>query len=316
MDFPAELRYTVEEMASSEDIKMLAAAAEGLSLRYRNEGGSGKSLLNGHLDALAYAAVRMPATFGAVSRALELTLECFDGEISSVLDVGAGTGAASIAAGLLTGCENFTCIERDSNMTELGKRLTELCGIRAEWTRGDVSEADKAPRAGLVISSYCLNELEPRKRSSVIKTLWERTEKLLVIVEPGTPEGFSQIKEARKQLISLGAETAAPCTHTGECPIPKGDWCHFTCRVARSKLHKRLKDGEAPYEDEKFCFIAAAKQPCKPCGARILRHPVIEKGRVTLRLCESSGISDCTVTAKSPLFKAARKSSAGDRFGE
>lgn len=315
MEFPPQLRCAVEELAAAEDIRLLTAAAQRLSERYRNESGSGKSLLGGYTDALAYAAVRMPATFGAVSRALELTLECFDGEISSMLDIGAGTGAACLAARLLTGCEDITCIERDSDMTALGKRLTELCGILAEWLPLDVSESDKAPRAELVVSSYCLNELEPNKRPQAIKALWERAEKLLVIIEPGTPEGFSQIKKARELLISLGAETAAPCPHGSKCPLTEGDWCHFTCRVARSKLHKRLKGGEAPYEDEKFCFIAAAKLPCKRCESRILRHPVIEKGKVTLQLCESGGISERLITAKSTLFKTARKSSAGDSFG-
>ena len=87
-------------------------------------------------------------------------------------------------------------------------------------------------------------------------------------------------------------------------------------RVARSRLHKQLKGGEAPYEDEKFCFLAASREDVSPCAARVLRHPRIDSGRITLRLCTADGAEERVVTKKSPLFKAARKSDAGGSFGE
>ena len=65
----------------------------------------------------------------------------------------------------------------------------------------------------------------------------------------------------------------------------KDDWCHFTCRVPRSQLHKLLKQGDAPYEDEKFAYLALAKSETNKPEARILRHPKIAKGRITLELC-------------------------------
>ena len=95
--------------------------------------------------------------------------------------------------------------------------------------------------------------------------------------------------------------------------LPADDWCHFTARVARSKLHKQLKGGDAPYEDEKFCFLAVAREPCET-KARILRHPKIESGLITLKLCTDNGICERKITRKDPLFKAARKSDSGDSF--
>ena len=108
---------------------------------------------------------------------------------------------------------------------------------------------------------------------------------------------------------------AAPCPTNGECTLPEDDWCHFTARVQRSKIHKQLKGGDAPYEDEKFCFIAVSRTEVEG-ASRILRHPKIESGKITLRLCTADGICDKLVTKKSPLFKAARKSDSGDSFGE
>lgn len=317
MEFPAELRGEVERLLSEENTDSLARAAGGISARYRENNGSGKRLVSSRRDILAYSAVRMPATFGAVSRSLELALECLgDDEFQTVLDIGAGTGAATHAAALSAECgssTSFTCIEREPEMISVGRQLTEFCGIPAVWKQGDITSGFD-DRAELVLCSYCLNELTESARKKAVERLWESTQRLLLIVEPGTPEGYSRIISAREQLIALGAHIAAPCPHEKACPLEPGDWCHFTVRVARSRLHKQLKGVEVPYEDEKFCFLAVSREETSPCAARVLRHPRIDSGRVTLRLCTPDGAEERMVTKKSPQFKAARKSDAGDSF--
>lgn len=310
MEFPREIREYVEELAAGRG--ELLRAAERLSERYRGEK-RGEPLLNGATDALAYAAARMPATFGAAARALELTLEHFDGDIGSVLDAGAGTGAASLAAYLLTGCADVTCVERERSMAELGEELCGRCGADFCWIRRDIADGFERG-ADMVISAYCLNEMTEAGRRSALERLWRAAGKLLVVIEPGTPEGFSQLKRARTLLTELGGNVAAPCPSGGDCPLAEGDWCHFTARIARGRLHKRLKGGDAPYEDEKFCFIAVSREPCSPCAARILRHPVTERGRITLKLCTARGVEELAVAGKDPRYKAARKASCGEAF--
>lgn len=316
MEFPLEIRSEIERLLAEENTNRLSKAAEDISRRYRANSGSGKRLATDRREILAYAAVRMPATFGAVSRALELTLEHIPEErhsFTSVLDVGAGTGAASIAAFCAAGCGEFRCIEREPEMMALGKRLTEVSGLDAEWISGDIT-AGFAGSAELVMCSYCLNELAQSARNAAVMRLWESTQRLLLIVEPGTPEGFANILVAREQLISAGAQIAAPCPHGETCALAAGDWCHFTARVARSRLHKQLKGGDVPYEDEKFCFLAASRELIEPCFARVLRHPEINSGHIGLKLCTAEGIRERTVTRKDPQFKAARKSNVGDSF--
>ena len=313
MELPAEIRAELEALLNGEDQRLLAKSAERLSERYRSESGSGKALVSGRRDIFAYAAVRMPATFAAAYRALELSLMQFSGEISSVLDVGAGTGAAAQAAQLVTSCGEITCLEREQDMIDVGRRFFECRGINALWRLCDIN-GGFSEHADLVTSGYCLNEMTASARKTAVERLWSAADKLLILIEPGTPEGFSQMREARKQLEALGARICAPCPDNGLCPIGEGDWCHFSVRVARTRLHKQLKGGDAPYEDEKFCFLAAARGGAIPCEARVLRHPQIDSGRVTLRLCESGGISDRLITKKSPLFKTARKSGSGDAF--
>ena len=313
MEFPAELRDKINELTEREDLNALRASAARLSENYRAESKSGKRGAVSRTDVLTYAAVRMSATFAAVSKALELSLDCFDGEISSVLDVGAGTGAGAIAAARLTECENITCIEREENMLALGRELCECAGVSAVREQRDIS-LGIPHSADLVICSYCLNELPEGERRKVISELANATKKLLVIVEPGTPFSFVDMKKTRQALLDNGLKIAAPCPHENGCPLPEGDWCHFTARAQRSRLHKLLKNADVPYEDEKFCFLAAAKDACVPCEARILRKPLIQSGRIALKVCGADGITTETVTKKSPLFKAARKSESGGAF--
>lgn len=314
MEFPLHIREKIEQLTQGMDIKELEKAARRLSENYRR----GEHIsASDKTELLAYSVVRMPATFGAVSRALELSLEQFRDAsgISSVLDAGAGTGAAAAAAVLITGCADITCLERDRNMLELGRLLCE----NALWKECDIKNGINE-KADMVICSYCLNELPENRRKPVTASLAKAASKLLLITEPGTPKSFEDLKKTRDELSALGMKIIAPCpAYRGAdtCPLPENDWCHFTARIQRSKLHKQLKGADVPYEDEKFCYLAAVwdnDESPAPKASRIIRHPIIEPGKITLRLCSEDGIVDKTVTRSSPLFKKARKSDNGDSF--
>lgn len=313
MEFPSELRNKINELVDGVDLRSLKAAAAHLSENYRSESAGGKRGAVSKTDALAYSAVRMPATFAAVSRALELSLDCFGGMIGSILDVGAGTGAGTIAAARLTECENITCIEREENMLSLGREFCECAGVSAKWEKRDIS-LGISETADLVICSYCLNEFGESQRKAALSQLSNAAKKLLVIIEPGTPFSFAEMKRVRQALMKTGAKIAAPCPCENPCPLSEDDWCHFTARAQRSKLHKLLKNADVPYEDEKFCFLVAAFEECSPCTARILRKPFIQNGKITLSLCGAKGLETKTVMKKDALFKAARKSEHGGEF--
>ncbi len=311
MEFPSAIRERISELSEEYDIKTLIRAAERISEGYRSEQGFSASSRE---EIIAYASVRMPATFAAVSRALELSLEVFGGKISTVLDVGAGTGAGAIAADLLTDCERITCLERDGDMLSLGEEFCGLVGAPTEWVKYDISDGI-SERAELVVCSYCLNELNGKTLRETLERLANSTEKILVIVERGTPKAFGEIKEIRKTLEAFGMKVLAPCTFSGECKLPQKDWCHFTARASRTALHRKLKNADAPYEDEKFCFLAMTREenPVEN-SARVLRHPIIGSGKITLELCSADGISTKLITRKTPLFKQARKAKTGDLF--
>lgn len=310
MIFPEPIRTETERLCSSENINALTETARRISEGYRSD--NAHRTIGGEREILVYAASRMPATFGAISRALELSLECFGGEIRSIADYGAGTGAGIIAAALLTDCEELFAFEQEPNMQKLGKRFCEIMDIPVNWENCDITRNFPNRRTDLAICAYCLNELPETAREKTLANLAESADRLL-IVEPGTPASFAQMKKLRSALTERGFSIAAPCPHSGECPLPADDWCHFSERVQRSALHKRLKGGDAPYEDEKFCFLAAERNP-SPCEARVLRKPIVQAGRITLALCTESGIETRIVTKSNPQFKKARKAEVGDSF--
>lgn len=145
-----------------------------------------------------------------------------------------------------------------------------------------------------------------------------RAGQAVVLIEPGTPEGYLRIREARDQLIAAGLRVAAPCPHDGTCPIEVGqDWCHFSARVSRSSLHRQVKGGSLPYEDEKFSYVAATRFPVEPVPSRITRRPQIRKGLVLLDLCgpEGEGLTRATVSKRhGDLYKAARDADWGQEW--
>ena len=317
MELPINLKHIIEEKAEALDTKKLIAASRSITDKYKNESGKGKRLVSDIAETAAYSVVRMPATFGAVAAALTWTREHFDEEISTAMDIGAGTGAAGWAVSeVFPEAEKLTAVEREENMLALGKGFMEEGGfpMEYEWLKGDISSEMNYGSYDLVTASYVLNELEEAARERAVERLFSMTKKLLVIIEPGTMAGFNNIQKIRSQLIALGGYVVAPCPHSAECPIRNEDWCHFTARVSRTKLHKLLKGGDAPFEDEKFSYIAVSKAPIIPAQRRILRHPAIESGRIGLRLCTHKGIEDITVTKKDPLFKMARKADCGDEI--
>ena len=327
MELPNYLKNASEKLIEGMNINAMSQSARELSRRYMEESGQGKSLLNRDEEAAVYSLMRMPATFSAVSFALEKVCEMSDFVPRSLLDAGAGTGGATFAANEFFALDSITCLEREPAMENIGKKLFsfgEDKAIReARYIRADlVEEATKANDnskkyvSDLVISSYVLNEMSMEDRMKVVKWLWDNTEKMLVIIEPGTPVGFANIRRIRDFLMEQGAYVCAPCPHMENCPVTGDDWCHFTVRVQRGKIHKMLKNADVPYEDEKFSYIACSREPLKmdKCG-RIMRHPITLKGRVELSICTSDGIYTKTVTKKdNEAYKCAKKVDCGDIY--
>jgi len=316
---PQALTQALEALAAKRDGAELERDARRISEKYRLHTGRGERLLTRESEAAAYAAARMPATYAAACEAIGAALDASGLSPRTLLDCGAGTGAAAWAADSLMELEAITCLEREDAMRTIGIRLMQESGgrlTRAQWESWDLTQEKPLPKAELVTEGYMLGELSEEMRLAAARRLFAAATKMLVLIEPGTPQGFANLAAVRKELAGLGAYVAAPCPGgAGGCPMREGDWCHFAVRVQRTKLHKALKGGEAPYEDEKFAYLAVTReQPENACAMRVLRHPLIAPGKITLTICDGGEKKLRQITKKDPLWKRARKISAGDRL--
>ncbi|MEV6732669.1 MULTISPECIES: small ribosomal subunit Rsm22 family protein [unclassified Streptomyces] len=303
--------------------KQATAAVDRLIANYRGRTPTDAPVLRDHSDVAAYAAYRMPATFEAVRSALDALAEAApQWSPASHVDVGGGTGAATWAVDAIwDGPRGTTVLDWAEPALALGKELAASSGSEvlrtAEWRRAVIGSGLALPDADLVTVSYVLGELTPEARRAVVAEA-ARAGQAVVLIEPGTPEGYLRIREARDQLIGAGLKVAAPCPHDGTCPIEVGqDWCHFSARVSRSSLHRQVKGGSLPYEDEKFSYVAATRFPVEPATSRITRRPQIRKGLVLLDLCgpESEGLTRVNVTKRhGDLYKAARDADWGHEW--
>lgn len=318
MELPHALRLAIAGAADSTPREALARAAGRLSEGYR-EGAATPVALPSAEGATAYAVTRLPATFAAIAAALAETRDrAPEWRPQTLLDAGAGPGICAWAASAVwPGLGQATLVERDGRMIALGQRLSREAppGPTLTWRQADIATGARwLPERGadLCVCSYALNELPHAARLPLVERLWRATTGALVLIAPGTPAGFAAIREARAWLAEAGAHLLAPCPHADACPMPAGDWCHFSQRLARSQLHRQLKGGAAPYEDEKFSYIVAARWPGVPIAARVTRHPLTRPGVITLELCAPGGLERQTITrSQRNLWRMARDAKWG-----
>jgi ribosomal protein RSM22 (predicted rRNA methylase) len=319
-DLPAELKAALDARLQGLSRRDAGERAALISRTYREGGGSGG--IQSETDALAYALVRMPATYAAVTASLNALREITPGFApASLLDVGAGPGTATWAAAeAFSSLTHFTLLDANRALRALALDLGhDHPRLRAmTYQRGEARAAlTDAEAADLVIASYMIGEIDDRERQALTELMWAKTRDTLLVVEPGTPAGYARIIALRQLLITHGAHVAAPCPHDGECPLTAPDWCHFTQRLPRSRAHKQLKSAELPYEDEKFSYVALTRAPVARQRARILAQPVITKSGITAKLCGNHSVVNVAVPRRDKTaFARFRKYKWGDAFFE
>ncbi|MFG2646640.1 small ribosomal subunit Rsm22 family protein [Streptomyces sp. NPDC048436] len=300
--------------------KQAVQAVERLIASYRGLTPTDAPILRDRADVAAYAAYRMPATFEAVRSALGALADAVPEGWApgSHVDVGGGTGAATWAVSATWDGERpVTVLDWAEPALALGRELAaanpRLKGV--QWQRSRIGSALTIESTDLVTVSYVLKELTEDDRRSLVDAAASAATQAVVVVEPGTPDGYTRVIEARDQLIAAGFRVAAPCPHSSACPIVPGeDWCHFSARVSRSSLHRQVKGGSLAYEDEKFSYVAAVRFDAVPAAERVVRRPQIRKGQVLLDLCApDERLHRETVTKRhGPLYRAARDAEWGD----
>ncbi|KAK9145678.1 hypothetical protein Sjap_005581 [Stephania japonica] len=246
-------------------------------------------------ETVAYVASRMPAVYSACHRVLREVRRRLPGFAPSrVLDFGSGTGSVLWAVREVwpRSLESINLVEPSKSMQRAGQSLLQglknLPLIQSYGSiQGLVQNVQKPDRKhDLVMASYVLGEIPSLKdRITLVRQLWDLTEDVLVLVEPGTPHGFNIISQMRSHILWMekrrcrksgdvpdatasnteasksGAFVVAPCPHDGACPLDKtGKYCHFVQRLERTSSQRSYKRSKGQplrgFEDEKFCFVA------------------------------------------------------------
>jgi ribosomal protein RSM22 (predicted rRNA methylase) len=319
------LRASITQTLAGTRTTELANAVDALITRYRSGIPAGSPILSSEIDVLAYAAYRMPATHAATRAVFEqLHRVVPDLRPHDLVDFGAGTGATAWAAvDVWPDLTKLTLLEQLDAAIAVGRRIMEnshSASLRtADWRPWHLGQTEQVEPADIAVAAYVLGELTTEQQSLLVETL-VRAASTVVLVEPGTPAGFARIIRARYELITRGLSVLAPCPHSQPCPLlaRDGDWCHFAERLERSSTHRSVKSAELSYEDEKYAYVAASRAALPGASgrrpARILRHPKLRKGLVSLQLCTEEGSAGELKVAKSEgePYKQARRARWGD----
>src|SRR6516164_2148192 len=179
MELPPPLRDAVDRVLSGVPLPELAATAAALSRRYRQECRDGKLHVESEQEALAYLAVRLPATYAAVRASFTAVAQARpDFAPKTALDIGAGPGTALwAAADCWPDLADALLIEASPAFRKCGAELARGISLpRVTWRIADVA-ADAiacAPR-DLVTLAYTLNELAAEARQPLLQRLWQAT---------------------------------------------------------------------------------------------------------------------------------------------
>ena len=268
-----------------------------LKFRYREERGV---FMTEDAHREAYLQYRSPATSRVLSFVLEECGRRFPQSITSLMDVGAGPGTSkSVLQKAFPLLKRMVFLEKD-----------RAFGGEGEWIYEDARDYKFDTKMDLFLFSYVLNELSLEECFPILQKSFSQTEKILIIIEPGSKAGFQRILEYRNYLIGQGGYVVAPCPHQGSCPL---DWCHFSVRVERSSLHRQIKEGTLSYEDEKFCYLIVAKEPVPSPTARVVDKVESKSKMVTLPLCTKEGfVKKIFTKRKHAHFSLLKKARWGD----
>lgn len=278
-------------------------------------------------EAMAYAAHRLPGVYACTFRVMnEIKLRRPEWTPKSLMDFGSGPGTAVWSATeVWPELDNILAVEPSEAMIDVAN---ELCkGKPVKWKR--LLPTDPNERYDVVIASYVLSELpSEEERLAKINALWKHTRRggIMILVEPGTPVGFHNIKLARSTVLgdlSHGLPNVlAPCPHAEVCPMGEDSWCHFTQRMQRIPVQTQSKQNTSiNWEDEKFSYVVLTKGNLlvdkNEAFDRLLISPQKRGRHVIMKTCGQDGEITTRIIAKSDgaIYKEARKAAWGDGFG-
>ena len=297
------------------------------------------------INAAAYLVGRSSACYASSLHVLSnIKKNAPDFKPYSMLDFGSGTGMSVWAANTLwKDClKQYFCVDSSKAMNKLAFYL--FSGGDYNKTLSGLFIRHSLPSSAndqydFVVSSYTLSELPSEKeRLKLLKLLWDKTQRFLVLVEHGNFFGYFIMMEARCLLLnglegvekkkakvwsqfSQPAKIFAPCPHTFDCPKwGTNDACFFTQKYFLPSFYHNLNLKAKPSMNSTFSYIVFEKgkdnAPSETAWPRVIDSPQYRRNCATCHLCTPMGTIEHIPVIKQTygkdLMYIAKKSDCGD----
>ncbi|KAI7880515.1 Rsm22-domain-containing protein [Lichtheimia hyalospora FSU 10163] len=295
----------------------------------------------GPRESLAYLAGAMPSAYAATFNVLhEISHRLPDFKPKTILDFGTGPGTALWASHqVYEDIQHCTGVDLSEDMLSIAERLQGSVApqLPIDFKRY-LALGPEAPKPDLVISAFTLGDIPSAAlQKSIVRQLWDMTGNVLVLIDRGTPIGFSNIARARQYVLDTNdsVHVVAPCPHDKPCPLlyspdakPDRLWCHFSQRVQRPQFLMKTKHSKSNAEDAKYSYVVLRRgeRPKATEGdhaseaytwSRLVQAPMKKQGHVIMDVCTNEGEIQRMVVPKSQgkvPYKDARKIAWGDLF--
>jgi ribosomal protein RSM22 (predicted rRNA methylase) len=194
-----------------------------------------------------------------------------------VLDLGAGTGAASKAVRAQWASAEIVAVDK----------VAAPGILRADVTRG-LRPLGVQGRFDLIVAAHLLNELaldEDGRARLVLGWCRELLQEhgTCILVEPALRETSRGLLAVRDRLSAAGLFVVAPCLWQGPCPAlaRERDFCHMSAAV--------IAQGRSRVD---FSYLMLRKQGTPSADTsvfRIVSDPMKDKGRMRFFACGPAG---------------------------
>jgi ribosomal protein RSM22 (predicted rRNA methylase) len=164
----------------------------------------------------------------------------------SLLDFGAGSGTAAIAASIyFPDTISATHIEVSDGMNMVAKKITSPL-VKSLTTLKKLDSLSVESSFNLIIAANSLNEVPFDQRTVLAQELISRCcdGGYIIFLEPGTMQASSELIKLREALLSSmsGASIFYPCFHQFPCKLLSdgNGWCHREIQLQRSPYIRQI----------------------------------------------------------------------------
>lgn len=276
------------------------------------------------VDVLAYLGLRTAATYAQIYAAfLQIQELVPDFKPKTMLDIGSGPGTGVWAGKTLwPDLETATCLDRERSFLSIGKTIQSKAQLQVNmsWQLGNAAYVieNDTTQHDIVLLANMLGELEIPQREHLIGSAFNHCKGIMVIIEPGTPQGSSIIEHAAKSLSHtqiLAPYISSTLIHD------ENHWLHFPQRFIRPEFLRRIRQHmreeslmASDFEQAKYSYAAFGKDlNSKKIWGRCVGDPTFYKGYLQVPILTDKGTKSIKVMKRNkPQYVFAKKLRWGD----